>query len=120
MPVYALRGATTVSSNDRAAILDATEELLSALVEANKLTPDQVISALFTATDDLDTAYPAEAARKLGWQQASLLCLQEMNVPGSLPMCLRVLIHVETDRSQPDMHHCYLRGAQDLRPDLLA
>lgn len=117
MPVRALRGATTVETNDRKEILEATEELLRAIVATNDLTPDQVISALFTATDDLNAVYPAEAARQLGWQQASLLCVQEMKVADSLPMCLRVLVHIESSRAQGEMEHCYLRGAQELRPD---
>lgn len=118
MPVQALRGATTVTANTRKSILEATEELLAALVEANQLAPDQVISALFTATEDLDAAYPAEAARRMGWRRASLLCVQEMKVQASLPLCLRVLVHIETDRPRSAMQHCYLRAAEGLRPDL--
>ncbi len=120
MSVRALRGAITVPQNSREAILTAAEQLLRALVEANGLEPPAVVSAVFSTTPDLDQAYPAEAARKLGWTQAALLCLQEMQVAGSLPMCLRVLVLWETDRSQAEMRHCYLGKARVLRPDLEA
>ncbi len=92
--------------------------MLEALAQANGITPEKVISAVFTATPDLDAAYPAEAARGLGWRRAGLLCTQEMAVAGSLPMCLRVLVLWESEVSQREVRHCYLRGAANLRPDL--
>ena len=118
MPVCrGLRGATTVPENQADAILEATAELLRALVERNDLQEADVASVLFTATPDLDAAYPAVAARQLGWTQTALLCVQEMAVRGSLPRCIRVLIHWNTDRPQEQLHHVYLREARKLRPD---
>ena len=119
MPVRSLRGAITTPDNTRDAILEATTELLVVLIAANDLSTADVISAVFSATPDLDAAYPAEAARALGWTQAGLMCLQEMHVPGSLARCLRVMVLVSTHREQGEMVHCYLRGAESLRPDLL-
>lgn len=118
MPVRALRGATTAPGNSRQAILEATGDLLRALMEANGFGSAQVISAVFTATEDLNAAYPAEAARELGWNQAALMCLQEMRVEGGLPRCLRVMVLVETETDQSDLVHRYLGGAAALRPDL--
>jgi chorismate mutase len=112
-----LRGATTVPKNEADAILEATTELLEALVDANDLQEADVASVLFTATPDLDAAYPAVAARQLGWTETALLCVQEMAVSGSLPRCIRVLIHWNTARSQDQLHHVYLREAKKLRPD---
>lgn len=117
MPVRALRGAITVPENTRPALLSATEEMLEALIEANEIDPEMVISAVFSATPDLSAAYPAEAARNLGWTAAGLLCLQEMRVDGSLARCLRVLVYVESDIPQSALRHQYLRGARGLRPD---
>lgn len=118
MPIRALRGAITVPENNRASLLAAAEEMLRSLIEANGLEPEAVVSATFTSTPDLTAAYPAEAARALGWNQAGLVCVQEMAVEGSLEMCLRVLVLWESDRPQSMMRHQYLRGAADLRPDL--
>jgi chorismate mutase len=118
MPLRAVRGAITVLENTRVAILDGTASLLQALVEANGLQASAVIAATFTVTADLDQAYPAEAARELGWTHASLLCVQEMRVEGALEKCIRVGLLWETDRAQAEVRHCYLRGAAALRPDL--
>lgn len=118
MPIRALRGAITVPENTRPALLSAADQMLEALIEANNLEPEMVISAVFSATPDLTAAYPAEAARNLGWTEAGLLCLQEMAVDGSLPRCLRVLVLVESDLPRSAMRHQYLRGARGLRPDL--
>jgi chorismate mutase len=112
-----LRGATTVSKNEADAILEATAELLEALVAANDLDEADVASVLFTATPDLDAVYPAVAARQLGWTETALLCVQEMAVQGSLPRCIRVLVHWNTDLAQDQLHHVYLREARKLRPD---
>jgi chorismate mutase len=116
--VRAIRGAITVAENSREAILEGTTVLLKALVEANGLQAGEVIAAAFTATPDLDQAYPAEAARSLGWTQAGLLCLQEMRVEGALDLCIRVQVLWETDRPQAAIQHCYLRRAAGLRKDL--
>ncbi len=117
--VRALRGAITVEENSRAAILEAAAELLAALTAANEIAPEEVVSVIFSATRDLDAAYPADAARWHGWGQAGLMCLQEMEVPGSLRRCLRVLVLWETPLAQTELRHQYLRGAEVLRPDLV-
>src|SRR3990172_4877128 len=113
-----VRGATTVESNTPEAILEATRELLAAMLKANELDVEYVASAFFTATPDLNAEFPALAARDMGWHNVALLCGHEMNKPGSLPMCLRVLLHVNTDKPASDVHHVYLRGARVLRPDI--
>ena len=113
-----IRGAITVDSNTSEAVLDATAELLRAMIEANSIRREDVASAIFTTTPDLNAEFPALAARCLGWDDVALLCGQEMGVPGSLAMCVRILLHVNTDRRADQMVHVYLRGAQALRPDL--
>jgi chorismate mutase len=113
-----IRGATTVESNTKEAILEATAELMSALIEANSLQEDDVASVFFSATQDLNAEFPALAARHMGWSNTALTCMQEMYVPGSLPMCVRVLMHVNTAKSQRDVKFVYLRGAKALRPDI--
>lgn len=112
-----IRGATTVDSNSREAILAATSELLDRLVDANGVETDDIASALFTTTPDLTAEFPAVAARERGWSDIALMCGHEMNVPGSLRMCLRVLLHVNTERKASELVHIYLRGATVLRPD---
>ncbi len=113
-----IRGATTVESNTKDAILEATHELLAALVDANDLQADDVASAFFSATQDLNAEFPALAARHMGWSNVALTCMQEMYVPGSLPMCIRILIHANTAKAQNEVRFVYLRGARVLRPDL--
>jgi chorismate mutase len=113
-----IRGATTVESNTKDAILEATHELLSALIDANDLQADDIASAFFSATQDLNAEFPALAARHMGWSHVALTCMQEMYVPGSLPMCVRILIHANTAKAQNEVRFVYLRGAQALRPDL--
>lgn len=115
--VRALRGATTVEANDAAAILAATAELLTALARENALAPEHLVSATFTVTPDLDAAFPATAARRLGWTDLPMLCATEIAVPGALVRCVRVLLHVELPRGAVP-RHVYLRGATSLRPDL--
>ena len=118
MLVRGVRGATTVATNSRDDILEAAHELLRELVRLNEIEPDHVASIIFTTTPDLNAEFPAVAAREAGFTQVALECLHEMNVPGSLPRCLRILIHVNTDRAQHEMTHVYLRDAGALRPDL--
>ena len=113
-----VRGATTVEINERDAILQATRELLCALVEANGLQPEELASAVLSITPDLDAAFPAEAARQLGWTRVPLLDVQQANVSGALPRCIRVLLHWNTERSAGEIVHVYLREAASLRPDL--
>jgi chorismate mutase len=120
MACRGIRGATTVESNTREAILDATKELLAAIVEANGVQPEDIASAHFSTTVDLDAEFPAVVARRdFGWTDIALMCSHEMNVPGSLQMCLRVLLHVNTEKAQSEVVHIYLRGAAVLRPDLV-
>ena len=117
MRVRGIRGATTVQENTPEAILDATTELLTELMRANGFQAGDVASAFFTTTRDLNAEFPAVAANRMGWTDAALLCGHEMDVPGSLAMCLRVLLHVNTEKQQRDVQHIYLRGATVLRPD---
>jgi chorismate mutase len=112
-----VRGATTASENTAEAILEATREMLYLIVRANDMRPEDVASAYFTTTVDLDATYPALAARQLGWYEAALLCGHEMQVPGGLPRCIRVLVHWNTRRSAKEILHVYLRDAKSLRPD---
>lgn len=116
MAVRGVRGATTVAANDRGPILSATRELLDQLVRANGILPADVASVWFTVTDDLDAEFPAFAAREIGWTEVPLICGREIPVPGSLPLCIRVLIHWNTERSQRDVRHVFLHGARALRP----
>ncbi|TFG65852.1 MAG: chorismate mutase [Anaerolineales bacterium] len=123
MPSRGIRGATTVMVNEVGAILEATRAMLQAIVTQNGLSDENIncdmVSVIFTTTTDLDAAYPAVAAREMGWTNVPLLCMQEMNVTGSLRHCIRVLIHWNTERTQSEMRHVYLGGAQALRPDLI-
>jgi chorismate mutase len=121
MAVRGIRGAITVESNTREAILDATRELLNELIRVNNIKAGDVASAWFTMTSDLNAEFPAVVARQhFGWTNVALECVQEMDVPGSLRLCLRILLHVNTERSQDEVCHVYLRGASVLRPDLPA
>ena len=117
MRLRALRGATTVEENESGAILQATEELMRAVMERNALAPEQMVSCIFTCTDDLDAEFPAVAARNLGLSGVPLLCAREIDVPGSLPRTIRLMLHcyAEPDSSA---EHVYLREAQALRRDL--
>jgi chorismate mutase len=110
-----IRGATTVERNDREEILAATTELLQLLVLHNNLQVDDIASAIFTVTDDLDAEFPALAARDLGWSEIALMCARELPVPGSLNKCIRVLLHVNTERGASELQHVYIRGAVNLR-----
>jgi len=112
-----IRGATTVRRNDATEILEATDELLRTLIDANDLEPDDIVSGLFTVTRDLDAAFPARAAEEFGWNIVALLHATEIPVPGSLPMCIRLLVHAYTSRTRAEIKHCYLREATVLRPD---
>lgn len=112
-----VRGAITVTENDEEAIQTATRELLMNLIWFNGITPEDVASAYFTTTMDLNATYPALAARQLGWYDVALLCGHEMAVPGGLAMCIRVLIHWNTRKPANEIVHAYLREARNLRPD---
>lgn len=112
-----IRGATTVKVNTREAILEATTELLTAMVEANGIDAQDIASAFFTSSRDLNAEFPAVAARQMGWINVALLCGHEMDVPGALPRCLRVLLHVNTEKKASEIVHIYLHGARVLRPE---
>lgn len=113
-----VRGATTVEHNSREELLKATRELLALMIRRNEIAPEDVASALFTTTPDLNAEFPALAARQLGWLDVPLICTHEISVPGSLARCIRILLHWNTDKSQHEIHHVYVRGASCLRPDL--
>ncbi len=114
----AIRGATTVDSDSPDQIRHATRELLETIVARNGITSADVISAIFTVTHDLTSEFPAHAARELGWLDVPLLCTLEIPVPGSLPQCIRVLLHVDSSASRDQLRHVYLHAARALRPDL--
>jgi chorismate mutase len=113
-----VRGATTVAANTREEILTATRQLVALMVRRNNIDRRDVASAIFTTTPDLDAEFPALAARQLGWLDVPLLCGHEMTIPGSLPRCIRVLVHWNTDLPQEAIQHIYVRDAVKLRPDL--
>jgi chorismate mutase len=116
--VRAIRGATTVTANTIEAIREAVTELLEAIEIHNSLDPDDIVSIIFTATQDLDAIFPAAIARERPhWQNVPLLDVQQMHVAGSLEKCIRVILHVNTPKLQSEMQHVYLQGAKNLRPD---
>jgi chorismate mutase len=119
MAVRGLRGAINARENTAASILEATRELLQEIIRANDLADfSEIVSAVFTTSPDLNAAYPAEAARALGMHQVPLLCAREIDVPGGMPMCIRILLHLNSDKRQDEMVHVYLRDARKLRPDM--
>jgi chorismate mutase len=112
-----VRGATTVEVDERETLLRATRELLALMIHLNEIHKEDVASAIFTTTPDLASAFPATAARQLGWLDVPLMCAHEIEVAGSVTMCIRVLLHWNTDKPQHDIQHVYLKEAQRLRPD---
>ena len=116
MKCRGIRGATTVDANTREDILASTKELLRQMVQANGVQEEDVACILFTTTSNLNAEFPAAVARELGLSHAPLLCSHEIDVPGSLPMCLRVLILFNTEKSAQDIDHIYIKGAKNLRP----
>lgn len=118
--VRGIRGATTVEVNTAQAIREATQELVQTIVKENSLELEDIVSAIFTVTADLDADFPASAAREIGWDRVPLLCTTEIPVVGSMPGCIRVLLHVNTTLSQAEIRHVYLRKAVALRQDLAA
>jgi chorismate mutase len=113
-----VRGAATVEENSREAILTATRQMLALLMRRNDMATSDIASAIFTVTRDLGAEFPALAARQLGWLEVPLLCGYEIDVPGSLPKCVRVLVHWNTPKKQDEIHHVYIHEAVRLRPDL--
>ena len=119
MATRGIRGATTVESDDALLIVAATQELLEKIFESNGIHEfDEIVSAVFTTTSDLTSTFPAEAARKLGMNQVPLLCAREIPVPGSMPLCIRILLHLNTEKRQSEIVHVYLHEAKRLRPDV--
>jgi chorismate mutase len=119
MSVRGVRGATTVVADDAEEVLSATRELLEAILKENEIDSfDEICSIIFTTTPDLTTTFPAESARALGMSQVPLLCASEIAVPGAMPQCIRVLMHWNTEKTQSQIVHVYLRDAKKLRPDV--
>jgi chorismate mutase len=116
--IRGVRGANTVRDNTRESILEATRELLEVLVRENEIRTEDIVSVFFTLTPDLNAEFPAFAARDMGWTRVPLLCAAEISVPGSMPRCLRILMHVQTSRSGDEIRHVYLGETALLRPDL--
>jgi chorismate mutase len=120
MPIRGIRGATTVGADVKEQVFTVTQELLTSILAANPgLRTEDIASALFTVSDDIVSTYPALAARQIGWSLVPMLCAREIPVPEGLPLCIRVLIHWNTDREQRAVKHVYLREAVKLRPDLV-
>ena len=114
-----IRGATTIEIDTKESVLSATRELLDSILASNPdLKTDDIAAALFTVTDDIASAYPALAARQMGWDLVPMMCAREIPVAGSLPFCIRILIHWNTELPQSEIKHVYLREAVKLRPDL--
>lgn len=119
MPVRGIRGATSVEQDIPDEVRAATKELLEGILKANEITSyEEIASAFFTTSADISSCFPAEAARQLGMDQVPLLCATEIPVPNSLPRCIRILLHVNTERKQDQIEHIYLREARKLRPDM--
>lgn len=116
--VRAIRGATTVENNDKFEILDATEEILNEIISKNNLNKKDIISIIFTITPDLDTVFPAVAARKMGINDVPLLDMSQPVINGALKKCIRVLMHINSQKENKEMNHVYLHKAKGLRPDL--
>jgi chorismate mutase len=116
--VRAVRGATQIEVDERDQVLARTEELVREVMASNELTFDDFISIIFTSTDDLTSAFPAYAARQIGFTDVPLLCARELDIEGSMPRVIRLLAHVDTERSKADVTHVYLHGAANLRRDL--
>ena len=117
MPCRGIRGATTADNNSPEEILKATRQLLALMIRANGIEPEDVASATFSTTTDLDAEFPALAARQLGWFDVALMCVHELDVPGSLRRCIRILLHWNTDKPADEIVHIYVKEARKLRPD---
>ncbi len=118
MVLRALRGATTLDEDTGAQVNDRVRALISSMLEQNGIAHDDLVSVLFTATDDISSMFPATAARSLGLGDVPLICARELNVIGAVPRCIRVLVHFYTEHSRESLHHIYLEGARGLRDDL--
>jgi chorismate mutase len=118
MACRGIRGAITVDKNDAETITDATRLLLEQIVKKNDIRQEDVASMMFSVTSDLNAVYPAKAVRELGWAHIALMCVQEMDVAGSLSKCIRLQVLWNTEKSQEEINHIYLGEARQLRPDL--
>lgn len=117
--IRGIRGATTVSDNIEREILSATEELASELIKSNQIFPESVASVFISTTEDINAAFPAKVLRQFeGWKYVPVMCMREISVPNSLKLCIRIMMHVNTEKRQEEINHVYLREAVSLRPDL--
>jgi chorismate mutase len=116
--VLALRGAITLERDEREHLLDRVQRLLGEMLERNGVAHDDVISILFTATPDVHSVFPAAAARQMGLGDVPLICAQELDIEGAMPLCIRIMMHLETSRSRAELRHVYLEQARSLRDDL--
>jgi chorismate mutase len=116
--IRAVRGATTVEKNDAEAIAVATRELLTRMLASNEIDVEDIVSVLFTTSPDLTAAFPAAAARGIGFETVPLMCASEIDVPGAKKLCIRVMMHTYSSRRRAEIRHVYLRDAQNLRDDL--
>jgi chorismate mutase len=119
MLVRGIRGAITVDKNSKEEIIEKTKQLLTTLKKENDFKIEDIVSIFFSVTPDLNAAFPAQAARELNWNKVPLFDVQEIDVPGSLSRCIRILIHINCQKTQLEIKHCYLRGAKILRKDLI-
>jgi chorismate mutase len=119
MLVRGIRGAITVDKNSKEEIIEKTKQLLTTLKKENNFKIEDIVSVFFSVTPDLNTVFPAQAARELNWNKVPLFDMQEIDVPGSLSRCIRILIHINCQKTQSEIKHCYLRGAKILRKDLI-
>jgi chorismate mutase len=118
LSVRAVRGATTVDDDTAQAITERVVALLRQILDRNELVEEDLISILFTATEEIVSTFPATAARSMGLGAVPLICARELSIVGSVPRCIRVMLHVSTERRRDEIHHVYLEGAQGLRDDL--
>jgi chorismate mutase len=117
--IRGVRGAITINQNNEEEIVEAAERLLREAISANNITPNDVASIFISATDDINAAFPAKALRNIdGWTHVPVMCMKELLVSDSLQMCIRFMIHINTELAQEDIKHIYLEGAKQLRPDL--
>ncbi|MEN6390537.1 MAG: chorismate mutase [Syntrophomonas sp.] len=118
MTLRGIRGAITISEDREDEIWSSTRELLQAMQEQNGFAAENIASVFFSVTPDINSAFPAVAARDMGWDRVPLMCFQEIDVPGAVGLCIRILIHINTSREQDEIKHVYLRDARNLRTDL--
>ena len=119
MAVRGLRGATTIARDEESEVLKATEQLVKEIAQANQVNPEEIISVIVSTTPDIQSTFPAKAVRSIdGWKYVPVMCTHEMNVPGGMPLCIRILMHANCDTPQKEIIHIYQNDAVKLRPDL--